>query len=209
MLLRVASDANIPVKLEGVLLCGGRSSRMGRDKALIELNGEALWIRQRRQLKELLGAEPLLSVRAGSTLASAGVEPSELRYVYDDGSSGPLGGILAGFDAVASARATHLAVLAVDMPFMEMDWWKALMSTCDAMSGAVGRRGDDARSSEPLAAIYPIAMAALLGNAKASGDFSLQRIVAEGVSVGLLREVQITAEREKLFLNWNTPEDIK
>lgn len=217
MLCRVALDANFPGKLEGVLLCGGRSSRMGRDKALIELDGEALWLRQRRHLREVLGNDPLISLRAGTALVgNAGRDGSEddvaPRWVYDDGSSGPLGGILAAFDGIEAGngdpRASHLAVLAVDMPFMQMAWWETLKGACWVDRGAIGRLETGA-GWEPLAAIYPIGMKPLFQRARDERKFSLQRVVEAGVEAGLMREILISADQERWFRNWNTPEDPK
>jgi molybdopterin-guanine dinucleotide biosynthesis protein A len=209
MLLKVQLDANFPGKLDGVLLCGGLSSRMGRDKALIEVAGEALWLRQRRLLKNVLGQEPLLSVRHEKRLSSVGVEQRELRYVYDDGSSGPLGGILSAFEAAEAARATHVAVLAVDLPFMEIEWWATLIRACGALKGAIGKQEGGAGGWEPLAAIYPVSMGPRFRSAKAAGVFALQKIVAEGASAGLLEGVPIGEKQARLFRNWNTPADIE
>lgn len=236
MLCRVAFVANFPGRLEGVLLCGGRSSRMGRDKALIEVEGEALWLRQRRKLREVLGKEPLVSVRSGMGLAvsgiggpgkeSGGLEKDSsglgknsdassngvsLRYVFDDGSLGPLGGILAAFDAIeaegSGEPATHLAVLAVDMPYLETAWWATLARVCTPARGAIGKRATSA-GWEPLAAIYPVAMRPIFVAAKAEANFSLQQIGVNGIAAGLLCEVGIGREDEVFFRNWNTPGDI-
>ena len=215
MLCRVALDANFPGKLEGVLLCGGRSSRMGRDKALIEVEGEALWLRQRRKLQDVLGKEPLVSVRneAGFRVGnvSGGCDGASPRYVLDDGSSGPLGGILAAFDAIEAAsmdaRPTHLAVLAVDMPYMETSWWVTLARACASTRGAIGK-WESGAGLEPLAAIYPTAMRSIFLGARADGNFSVQKIGLRGIAAGLLREVPIATGEEAFFKNWNSPSDI-
>jgi len=212
MLCIVAPDANFPGKLEGVVLCGGNSSRMGRDKAFLIVENEPLWLRQWSRLRAIVGHEPLVSVRSGAAISSSGTGPDgrvgaeNLRYVYDDGASGPLGGILAAFDAIADA--THLAVLAVDLPFVEVAWWEGLKRSCVATRGAVGRRSGDDESWEPVAAIYPRSMLAAMRRAKEEGRLSLQRLVASAVAEGQLTEVAITSEQARFFRNWNTPEDV-
>jgi molybdopterin-guanine dinucleotide biosynthesis protein A len=89
----------------GILLTGGTSRRMGRDKATIEVRGEQLAVRAAGVLREAL-AGPFLEVGPGvSGLPAVQEEPA---------GEGPLAAVAA---AAAVLGCAHPAiVLAVDMP---------------------------------------------------------------------------------------------
>lgn len=108
------------------ILAGGRSSRMGADKAAAEWRpGESLLARAvalaRAALDEVGGGEVLLSVAAVT-----GGEPLGVRAVADaEAHRGPLGGLAAVLGAVpAGAR---VGLLPVDMPSLEAGDVAALM----------------------------------------------------------------------------------
>lgn len=96
------------VPLSGVLLAGGASRRMGRDKAWVELAGEPLAVRVLRVLDEVCD-DVVVASGDGRRLAALG-----RTQVRDAGEGpGPLAGLVAGLDA---ARHDLVAVLAVDLP---------------------------------------------------------------------------------------------
>ena len=132
-----------------VLLAAGRSTRMGRDKALLEFAGTPLWQHQRDTLARAGAAEILLSARPEQAWAQSAA--ARFAAVLHDAQPdcGPLIGLTAGLE-----RSTHphLAVLAIDLPRVTAEWFTARRDECTADVGVVGRRG---MFFEPLAAIYP------------------------------------------------------
>lgn len=180
----------------GVLLAAGRSTRMGSDKALLEVEGVPLWQRQREVLAAAGAMELFLSARPEQPWAREA--PGFTAVVHDALSQGgPLVGLTAGLE-----RCTQpwLAVLAIDLPRMTPDWFRALLKTCEPGVGAVGRRGD---FFEPLAAIYPREILPLAWDAVVKGGFSLQVLLATAVTAGLMRVHEISPEEVELFENWN------
>ena len=182
-----------------VVLAAGRSTRMGRDKALLSTgDGRPLWERQRDVLRRAGATEIFLSARADQAWAqNAGGFSAVIRDEVVD--LGPLAGIVAGLERSTSP---HLAVLAVDLPAMDGAWFAALGAACAPGCGAVGRRG---KFFEPLAAIYPRELLPLAQAALARRELSLQRLLADAVARGLLREREITADELPWFENWNAP----
>ncbi len=90
----------------GFVLAGGESSRMGTDKALVQLEGEPLIGRALDLLREA-GLEP--------AIAGTRSDLSMYGRVVEDHGRGPLGGICA---ALASTAAEYSVVVSVDVPLI-------------------------------------------------------------------------------------------
>ncbi len=92
-----------------IVLCGGRSSRMGRDKASLPFGDELLLLRVLRLVREVAD-DIVLVAREGQAL------PAGLKAARDPAEGlGPLAGIAAGLGAIAGERAF---VAACDMPLL-------------------------------------------------------------------------------------------
>jgi molybdopterin-guanine dinucleotide biosynthesis protein A len=189
---------NMTTPFRAVLLAAGHSIRMRRDKALLELNGQLMWQRQRDVLARAGASEIYLSARSNQTWAETA---DGFTGVVRDASldTGPLGGIAAG---LARSPDGHLAVLAVDLPQMVPEWFTQIMAECSPGRGCVGRIG---KFFEPLAAIYPAEMRPLAETALENRELSLQRLIAAGVEQEFLTVREIPAAEAAWFTNWNEP----
>lgn len=192
------------MNFSAIILAGGKSSRMGRDKAWLEVGGKTLLARQ-IELARMAGAsEVFISGRV------------EADYSVFDGvvlsdhfqSAGPLAGIERGLRAMTTPL---LLVLAVDMPRLEVGFLHRLLAASAADCGVIPQLNEHI---EPLVAVYPKAALPLavdlLGRAqmghKAPGptDFA-RRCVAEN----LARLVSVVATEAIHFTNLNAPEDLR
>src|SRR5438105_14638587 len=109
------------MNLSAVLLAGGKSRRMGKDKATALFQGKPLWQVQLNLLRELRPAEIFLSARS-----DPGWRPADVTFAADKPPSrGPLSGVAASLGRI---RTKHLITLAIDMPFMNE---KYLCFLCD------------------------------------------------------------------------------
>lgn len=195
------SEIAIPVAVfDAVLLAAGRSERMGRDKALIPGSwGPALWQRQWRLLESAAPRRRWLSVRPEQTWV-----PADVATVLDpERGGGPLAGILAAWDV---STASHLLVLAVDLPLLPDGWFTTLRARCGPDTGAAGRHPDG--RFEPLAAIYPRAWRDRWIAAFHAGARSLQRLLAAETEAGRLWLHSIAPAETRWFANLNTPADL-
>lgn len=187
------------MKFCAVILAGGKSSRMGRDKAWLELDGQPLLARQIRIVREAGVAEVLISGRAEVDYAQF-----QLPVLLDTGvAQGPLAGIER---ALSVCTSSHLLVLAVDLPRMSAAYLQRLIEYCSTNVGVVPRV---ARQLEPLVAVYPkdclpLAQAALEKGEPAVRDFALNCTAS-----GFLRELDVPAVDAPHFDNWNQPSDFK
>ena len=169
---------------------------MGRDKARLLIGGEPLW---RRQLAVLqgAGADPVFLVQArGQRALTRGVVRDTRRE------AGPLAGIHA---ALARCPDGHLAVLAVDLPYIEPGWFSRLAGLCAPGIGAVARTR---HGYEPLAAIYPRTALAEAESRLARGAHTLQEFVTALVRSRRMRVLRLKAAEQWPLQNWNTPADL-
>ena len=183
-----------------IVLAAGRSTRMGREKALLEVDGIPLWQRQRDVLADAGATEIFLSARPDQTWArSVRGFTAVVHDALPDG--GPMVGITAGLE-----RATQplLAVLAIDLPKMPATWFRELMTEATPGSGIVGRNGG---FFEPLAAVYSREVMWLAWESLTRGEYSLQRLLASAVEKRLLRVREISTAETPWFTNWNREGD--
>src|SRR5579872_5975186 len=107
----VAGDARgtlAGVRCAGVLLTGGASTRMGRDKASITVGGDTLAGRTGRLLRRV--ADPCVEVGPGVSGLPAVRE--------DPPGAGPLVAVSAGWDALGDGAFSGALVVAADLPFV-------------------------------------------------------------------------------------------
>ena len=104
--------------LHALLLAGGHSRRMGKEKSKLLYQGQTQFSRIVVILSEL-GIPSPLSIRAGQTLPAEAMA-AEINPIHDRDSFkdiGPLGGILS---ALASHPGHAFLVIACDLPFLEI-----------------------------------------------------------------------------------------
>jgi molybdenum cofactor guanylyltransferase len=184
--------------LSAVLLAGGKSRRMGQDKATMLFRGTPLWQIQLELLRKLQPAELFISAQTDPPWQPAGVE-----FVADDRPGcGPLGGIAAVLSRIMS---DHLLALAIDMPFMSEGYLLDLWRRVEPGRGVVPLIGDRA---EPLAAIYPREARSEFVHALSGSDFSLQRLVGQLIAAGKLYADRVSEVQRSLFVNLNQPPDL-
>ena len=184
--------------VSAVLLAGGKSRRMGRDKAAIIFRGKPLWQIQLDLLRSLKPQEIFVSAQTEPTW-----RPFDVRFVPDNSPSrGPLSGLSA---SMARIRSSHLMVLAIDMPFMNEKFLRSLSHNIQPGCGALPMIENRA---EPLAAIYPVQVHPDLVAALSRTDLSLQTVTTKLVAAGKLKIVNVAKEEEVLFRNLNEPADL-
>ena len=183
----------------GALLCGGRSSRMGRDKALIEVAGMPLWRLQLEKLRAVCSEV----VVCGSPAQRHAFESDHVRFESDAAPGlGPLSGIAR---AMETTRCSHVLVLAVDMPKMSEHYLSGLLEFASEGSGAVPENGG---LFEGLCAVYPVTMQPMVLELLSGSDRSLQRLIKLGMERSLMQAKPVSTSERALFENWNAPADV-
>jgi molybdenum cofactor guanylyltransferase len=185
--------------ISAVLLAGGKSSRMGRNKAKMLFRGEPLWKNQLALLRRIQPSEILVSAQVDPPW-----RPPDVKFVGDEQPSrGPLGGIAA---TLARITTDHVLVLAIDVPFMTEAYLGGLCQQVGQGRGIVPMIADRA---EPLVAVYPSEAKDEFAIALSSNDFSLQPLVRRLIKIGRVCQVEVSAGDRPLFRNLNEPKDLR
>jgi len=172
--------------LVGAVLAGGRSSRMGRPKATLELAGRPL-IAYPLESVAAAGLEPIVVAKKDSELPDL-----DCRVISDeDGRSHPASGIAAALEAAGGP----VVVLACDMPFVPAQ----LVSVLAQLTARIALVKVDGRT-QPLLARYEPGVAAGLERA-ADRDEPLREAIDWMASVGArwddrLARLAVLADRQ-------------
>jgi molybdopterin-guanine dinucleotide biosynthesis protein A len=193
----------------GVVLAGGASRRMGRDKAALAMNGETLAARAARRL---LGVCARVAVADGGR----GLVPG-LPSLRDAPGPGPAAGILG---AALAWPGDSLLVLACDLPRVPAALLRELARRLPFAEGSETGAAGDAdwavprweRGLEPLCALYRPAALAALAAAVERGMAAPHRLTeAAGLRVRFLEGEHLRrfGQPADLFLNLNTERDLE
>src|SRR5438270_743027 len=131
------------MRVGGIVLCGGRSSRMGRPKAWLPFGGELMLQRVVRVLRQVV--DPVVVVAApGQDVPPL---PSDVGIVRDEvEGKGPLGGLVAGLAALEEkADAAYLS--SCDVPFLKAEFVERVISFL-ASGGVEQEAGDRKQETE-------------------------------------------------------------
>ena len=183
--------------LAAVLLAGGESLRMGRDKATLFIDGLPLWQRQLALLRRLSPAAVFVSARRPPPWL-----PAEARFIADPPPArGPLSGLAA---ALSAMTATHLLALAIDMPAMSAAHLATLWNAAAPGCGVLPWLGDHAES---LPAIYPAEALPVATGMLAGADVSLKAFTRALLAAGRMKKHAIASPDANLYANCNSPTD--
>ena len=188
--------------IAGIILAGGRSSRMGQDKPLTLLAGRPMIAHVAERLKPQVAA----------LACSANGDLKRLRFLdcpilpdqgTSSGEDGPLAGILAGLHWAHSAGHSHIVTAPTDAPFLPLDLVERLQSsnTQNHAALAVSQTGP-----EPLFTLWPCSALPIITKRFEQGErgprtllelISYQRVDFEDVEDG-----------PDPFFNVNRPDDL-
>lgn len=173
--------------LSAFLLAGGASSRMGRDKALIEFEGKPLLVQLATRLQNLAGNVTILAPAGRYESFGLTVLPDRLA------NCGPLSGIET---ALRHSRHPWALILACDLAHVTPEWLATLASHA--------RPGLDVITSgdNPLCALWNTSALPVVSAALDRGQFRVRSIVAA------LKSENLIPPDPEILANWNRPEDL-
>jgi molybdopterin-guanine dinucleotide biosynthesis protein A len=176
--------------IHGIILAGGKSSRMGTDKAVLPIAGKPL-------IRHI--ADNLAEVCTTLTLVVSNVSNNPyythfgntIRYAEDTyPGSGPLAGIHAGLVSIPSGFGF---VMACDMPYFSMDLFQTMLESLHEDVDAILCK------KQPFHALYHTRIAAKAETCLRQNQLKLNAFIES------LHTVYVPTMDEKCFVNLNSP----
>ncbi|TCL75061.1 molybdenum cofactor guanylyltransferase MobA [Rhizobium sp. BK251] len=192
-----------PPPIPGVILAGGRSRRMGSDKALVRLGGISLLDRAVARFAPQVSSLALNADEERPGHEALPLVPDEI-----PGKAGPLAGVLAAMRYAAGGEASHVATVPIDSPFFPRDLISRLSNNMQASRSIIiatcqGRE-------HPVFGLWSTALADDLATWLENGE---NRRVRDFLLRHDVREVSFPLIETRLgqldpFFNVNNPQDL-
>jgi molybdopterin-guanine dinucleotide biosynthesis protein A len=184
--------------VEGFILVGGASSRMGRDKAQLTLGGRSFVER----IAQALGTISVRVNLVGAKNVDSSLKIENVPDVYEGW--GALGGLHA---ALAGCRAEWTAIVACDLPFVTSELLGRLASLREDAEAVVPVQRDG--RLQPLCALYRTAVCRERAHQLIEKGERRPRALVQEVRARIVGWEELRALRDAhlFFENLNTPED--
>ncbi|MBL9116772.1 MAG: formate dehydrogenase accessory sulfurtransferase FdhD [Verrucomicrobiaceae bacterium] len=176
------------------LIAGGRSTRMGRDKAFLPWPNQPLWEVQVEKLHSLGPDRVFIACRGDQE-----INPSSAERVLDppDEDAGPLPAVL----RCLRAAGQRVLVMAVDMPLVTAALMDRLLThevgCCYSKGGGI----------EPMLAVVTPEMIPVLEE-EGTRSGSMQAALSRAAELGICQVLPVSDEEAPLLLNANEPRDL-
>lgn len=180
--------------ITGVILAGGKSSRMGTDKGLINFDGKLFVQYSISAVKPLVSKTIIISNNPGYD----DLKVDRLEDTIQN--SGPLAGILTG---LLRAKTDYCLVLSCDVPFIKTEVLKLLVRAQDGKSDVVQLVSNGIKM--PLIALYHKRCETIFHELLQEGE----RRVHVALDHCKVKNVRLDPERDLFTTNINTPEELK
>ncbi|MEM7320839.1 MAG: molybdenum cofactor guanylyltransferase MobA [Pseudomonadota bacterium] len=197
---------SMPEQPLGVILAGGRASRMGGgDKGRLVIDGQSLLQRVIDRLRPQVAGLALNANGDASRFDDLGlpVIPDSV-----DGRAGPLAGVLAGLDWAAELGAKTIVTAAADTPFFPCDLVPRLLLEAEGLDLplvlAATPDSEKGQIRHPTFGLWPVA---LREDLRAALDSGLRKVVMWSDKHGGGTALFDTDPFDPFF-NVNTPQDL-
>ncbi len=184
-------------EVTGIILAGGASSRMGKDKGLCEFKGKSL---------VTYAIEALLPICDTILISSNNTEDYQkfgFDVVGDEYKGiGPIGGI---FSSLSQSTTKHNIVISCDTPFLNSQLLEYVLKNVEGYDIVVPEHGNS--YLEPLAGYYSNSVISVLEDSIKAKDFKLMNLFNR-VKFKSIKVDSITGYSNNLFKNLNTPRDL-
>lgn len=187
------------LKIGGIVLCGGRSSRMGRPKALLPVGSEVMLQRVVRTLSQVVS--PIIVIAA----ADQELPPVNARIARDPVEyRGPLAGLAVGLKELRD-QVDAVYLTACDVPLLTPQFVSAMIAQLGDAQIAVPK---ESRFHHPLAAVYRTSVLPVVEDLLAADQlrpvFLFERCPTREVSCEELRAIDPDLDS---LANANTPDE--
>ena len=163
---------------------------MGRDKALVEVEGIAMVVRVATALRAA-GCEPVFAVGGDQrALEALGVQSVADGFPGE----GPVGGVISAFEA---CHPSEVVVVACDLPYLTADTLRAVIAGRGSAQASVAFTG----RVQPLCVVWSRPALDTIRGVFATGERRLGAVLEQ------LRTIEVAVNPQDLA-NVNTPDDV-
>ncbi len=188
------------MRIAGLVLAGGRSSRFGSEKAMARLEGRPLVAHAAHALQG--GCQALAMNAPAGCAAAAWARTEALPLLSDppDAPDGPLTGVLEGLRWARALGCDALATSPCDTPWLPLD---LVATLADALGEAPAAFAATPSGSHPLCTVWRVGLEGALAEVLSSGHPSV-RAWLTGIGAA-----QATFADASAFANVNTVQDLR
>jgi len=184
-------------QVTGIILAGGASSRMGKDKGLCDFRGKSL-------VKYAI--EALLPISDSIIISSNNIEGYK-KFGYDVvvdqyKNIGPIGGL---YSSLKKSTSPHNLIISCDTPFVNTLLLEYVLTNVDGYDIVVPEHGDS--YIEPLAGYYSNSIVGILEESINNQDYKLMNLFKK-VNFKSIKVDSIAGFSNLLFKNLNAPSDL-
>jgi len=194
-----SGSADLAPDVTGIILAGGQSTRLGQNKAFIEIDGQTLVERVASRLSQVV-ARIVLVTNSPEQFAFVGL-PMTADLIPGVGAAG---GLHAGLSAIGTE---YGFVVGCDMPFLNVSLMRYLISLREGYDAVIPRLG---QYHEPLHAVYSRRCLATIEERVRSGRRRILELCSD-MCVRYVDETEIgLLDPHRLsFFNINDPQDLE
>ncbi len=182
--------------MTGILLAGGKSERMGIDKAFIDFQERKLYEYPLDILRELCSQVIISSSDKRFKITGHDVVPDEIKDI------GPIGGIYTCLQKIKDDKAL---VMSCDIPFISIDFMRLLSSESGNYDITIGINKN--KQPEPLIGIYNKRILKKIEEQIYSKKYKISSLF-ENLNVKLIDPQAMGWDTDELFFNVNHSSDL-
>jgi molybdopterin-guanine dinucleotide biosynthesis protein A len=185
------------MEVTGIILAGGKSSRMGTDKGLQELCGKPLISYSIKALSEICST--IIISTSSDAYQSFGY-----KTVADEiPGIGPMGGI---YSALKQSKTEKNLVLSCDLPFVSVELLSYILKSSEGYKVTVPWQGN--QHYEPLCGFYHLSILDQISIYIQNNNYKLPDLFNEITINQLVINNELDFYTEELFLNVNSKHDL-
>lgn len=187
-------------EITGIILSGGKSSRLGQEKGLADFNGKPLIQYAIDVLKPISDKIIISANNQLDEYTSFGYEvvQDQVRGI------GPLGGIIA---SLKKSVTRYNFVLSCDTPFVPAELFSYLLNSIENFQVAVPKHGE--KLFEPLCAVYATNVIWDMQHCIETQNYRLHHFLKESNARFVPIHNKLPFYHEEMFVNMNTQKDIQ
>lgn len=183
------------MQITGIILTGGKSRRMGSDKALLDLNGKTLLEHSIDLCKPFCENILISSNNTNHSVSGFEMVPDEKP------DCGPMGGI---YTCLKKSKTDWSFIISVDSPFVEPTFITNVLNEIGEFDAIIPIHS---KGKEPLIALYHKNSLVEIGKMMEAENFKMHNLI-NSINVKWIESANWIKKYPKLFHNINRPEDL-